>query len=303
MAAIVNAGIKGYNRLHFEWFLVNWCNFKCSYCNAADRMVEKYSKESSPSKHKLVLGRLSLIDTDFEIDLFGGEPTLHPEFLDIIKALAKMPRCKLIEIKTNLSRPLAYLEKTLVNDKVRLAASYHAQYYNDEFLKKCVALKDYNFYCHINLSDKPEDWPQIVKMIDKFDQYGVKYDLNILLSTPEYEVQYSPEFYNTFEHRLNAIADKATYRLQYDDGVEQHLPVFKIIEHKLGNFNGFKCQARLYEIDAQGNIINSCTREPLLFLIKEKDLPSMVTCPKHICHADMMLNFYKEKPNDKDSQS
>lgn len=298
---ISNAGIKGYNRLHFEWFLVNWCNFKCSYCNAADRMVEKYSKETSPSKFQLVLARLARVDMDFEIDLFGGEPTLHPNFIEIITTLANMPQCKLIEIKTNLSKPLHFLEQTLVNEKVRLAASYHAQYYNEEFLKKCIALRDNNFYCHINLSDNPKDWPQIIEMIDKFDENGVKYDLNILLSTPAYTVKYSDEFYSLFENRIASIADKATYRLQYADGKEEYLPVFKIIKNNLGNFNGYRCQALLYEINANGDIINSCTRNKTAFFIKRDELPVSVICPKQICHADMMLNFYKEKPNVKDS--
>lgn len=295
MTTLTNAGLKGYNTLHFEWFLVDWCNFKCSYCNAADRMSEKYSKQTSPSKYKLVLERLRRLDMDFEIDIFGGEPTLHPEFLSILEQLSSMPNCKLIEIKTNLSKSLTFFQEVVKFDKVRLAASFHAEYYDLVFLTKCVALKDSNFYCHINLSDKPNDWPMMLRTIDNFDRHSVKYDLNVLLSTPDYTVNYSDEFYNLFEKHLAKQSDKSLYRLGFDNGTEEWMPVFLIHKNKLGNFNGFNCQALLYEITAEGDFINSCTRQPLPLFIKEEDVMKNSVCPKTVCHADMMLNFYKER--------
>lgn len=294
-AVIKTAGIESYDRVHFEWFLVNWCNFKCSYCNAAEMMVDTYSKQNSPSKYKLVLHRLGQLDTDFEMDLFGGEPTLHPEFLHIIQELSEMPSCKLIEIKTNLSKPLHFLQQVFKSNKVRLAASYHAEYYNQSFLDKCIALKDNDFYCHINLSDNPKDWPQILDLITKFDENGVRYDLNILLSTPGYTTSYTPEFYKLFESRVANIADKETYRLEFSDGKVEKYPAFRIYQNGLANFKGYNCKALLYEITAEGDILNSCTRVKMPIVLKKEHFRNTVVCPRHICHADMMLNFYKER--------
>lgn len=295
MTAIDNVGIENYNTIHFEWFLVDWCNFKCTYCNAADKMVERYSKDTSPSKHKLVLQRLSMIDTDFEVDLYGGEPTLHPNFIDILQQLSDMSKCTLIEIKTNLSKPMHFLQQTFVSDKIRLAASYHAQYYDQTFLDKCIAFKDKNFYCHINLSDSPKDWPQILDMIDQFDRHGVKYDLNILLSTPGNIITYNDEFYKIFEPRLKNIADKQTYRFQYSDGREVHVPIFNALKDDMVKFKGYRCKALLYEILSDGTIVNSCTRAPMPIRINKQNACVNVTCPREYCHADFMLNFYKEK--------
>jgi len=295
MNAPITVGIKDYNTLHFEWFLINWCNFNCFYCNAADKMVDQFSKSTSPGKHELVLKRLSLIDTPFEIDLYGGEPTLHPNFLDILLELSKMPMCKLVEVKTNLSKPTHFLEKTFIDDKIRIAASYHAQYYNKEFLNKCILFKDKNFYCHINLSDNPSDWPQIVEMIDAFDLHGVRYDLNILLSTPGNTIKYNDEFYKLFQPRLDKISDKNTYRFEYEDGQEEHLTIFDAIKENKISFTNYRCKAQLYEILLDGSIVNSCTRNMAQFKLSKESLDAFVTCPRDHCHADFMLNFYKEK--------
>lgn len=294
MTTILNAGIKDYNTLHFEWYLVDWCNYKCSYCNAIDKNVETFSKSTSPSKYKLVLQRLHRLNMEFEMDLYGGEPTLHPEFLTILEEFSKMPNCKLVEIKTNLSRPLHFLKKVFKHDKIKLAASYHAEYCTKEFIDKCIALKDNNFYCHINLSDDPKSWNDILKMINIFDEYGVKYDLNILLSTAEYTVNYTEEFYNLFKDKLTQIADKQTYRFQFDDDVK-YFTAFNVYKNNLANFTGYNCQALLYDIDSDGSIHNSCTGKPLPFIVKQEIFNSCVTCPKEHCHADMMLNFYKSK--------
>lgn len=256
-------------------------------------MVDKWDKETSPSKYELVLKRLEHIDSTFEVDLFGGEPTLHPEFIHILERLDAMEFCQHVEVKTNLSRSQAFLEKTFVSDKIRIAASYHAQYYNQEFLDKCIAFKDKNFYCHINLSDKSNDWDQILNMLNEFDKHGVKYDLNILITTPSYRVKYSPKFFELFEPYLKNIADKNRYPYEFADGTVENLSVFESYKNNLACFTGYKCKALLYEITKDGNIINSCSRDPAPFFIKGEHGDKEITCPRTFCHADMMLHFPK----------
>lgn len=294
---ILNSGINNYATLHFEWYLVDFCNYKCSYCNAIDKNVTTFSKETSPSKYKLVLQRLRMLKVAFEVDLYGGEPTLHPDFLFILDELSNMPNCKLVEIKTNLSRPLHFLKQIFKHPKIKLAASYHAEYYSEEFLKKCIALHDKNFYCHVNLSDKPNAWEKILNVLTEFDNNGVKYDLNILLSTSDYTVQYNDEFYRLFGDKIKNITDKNTYRFKYVNGETKHFSAFTAYKEDLVKFNGYKCQALLYDIDSDGSIVNCCTKKPLPFIVDESIFNSFSVCPSQRCHADMMLNFYKENSN------
>jgi hypothetical protein len=295
MPTVINAGIPGYSRLHFGWFLVDWCNYNCSYCCTGGAQSETFSKAKSPSKYRLVLQRLSRIETEFEMDLYGGEPTLHPEFNFILAELAAMPNCKLIEIKTNLSRSLNFFNKVYEHDKIRISASYHAEYYDQTFVDKCIALKDRDFYCHINLSDNPKDWPQILEMISIFDQHGVGYDFNMLYSIPSRPVVYSPEFFELFERHLTDIVDKAVYRYEFDDGTAQHIRAFEAYKRGLANFNGYKCKALAYEIKADGEITNLCTGAGLPLIIRPSDTQSVIQCPITRCESDMMLNFYKER--------
>jgi organic radical activating enzyme len=288
---VINAGILDYNRLHFGWFLVDWCNYNCSYCCTGGAQSEVFSKAKSPSKYRLVLQRLARIDTDFEMDLYGGEPTLHPEFNFILSQLAAIDKCKLIEVKTNLSRSLAFFNRIYEHDKIRISASYHAEYYDQTFIDKCIALKDKDFYCHINLSDNSRDWPQIIEMIKIFDSNQVRYDFNLLYSIPGRRVNYTEEFYNTFEPYLSKTADKETYRFEMSDGTVKNISAFDAYKSKIANFKGFKCKAQSYEIKVDGEIVNLCTGTPLP--ISAKTAGDVVTCPLTRCESDMMLNFYK----------
>ena len=292
MDAPDNAGLLDYNVLHFEWFLVDWCNFKCSYCSSAEVMVEKYSKQTSPGKYKFVLLQLSKLDTGFEMDLYGGEPTLHPQFEEIVGQLDAMEHCKLIEIKTNLSKPLHFLENICKYSKVKLGASYHAEYYDQKFLDKCVALKDYNFYVHVNLSDKPEHWPQIIDMLNYFKEHNVRYDLNLLWSTPSNVITYTDEFYQLFEPYLISSSDKTTYRFQIN-GEEVYKTGFVAFKEQLNRFTGYTCKALLYEILSDGTFVNGCTRKNAPMIVSKEKYCVEVECPRDSCHADFMLNFYK----------
>lgn len=295
MTTVVNAGIPGYNRLHFGWFLVDWCNYDCSYCCTGGAQSEVFSKAKSPSKYNLVLTRLSKVETEFEMDLYGGEPTLHPEFNYILKTLSDMEQCKLIEIKTNLSRSINFFKGVYENPKIRISASYHAEYYDQTFLDKCIALKDRDFYCHINLSDNPKDWPQILEMITEFDKHGVGYDFNLLYSIPGRKINYTQAFFDTFEPYLGKIVDKATYRFGFSDGTEQHLLAFDAYKTGLSNFKGFRCKAQAYEIKVNGDIVNLCTGSTLPLTITKESTEAIVTCPLTRCESDMMLNFYKTR--------
>ena len=290
---VTNAGIPGYSRMHFGWFMVDWCNYDCSYCCTGGAQSEVFSKAKSPARYKLVLARLEKLDAEFEMDLYGGEPTLHPEFNYILERLSAMPNCKLIEIKTNLSRSLNFFNQVYEHPKIRIGASYHAEYYDQTFVDKCIALKDRDFYCHINLSDNPDDWPEILDMIRQFNEHGVGYDFNTLYSIPGREIKYTPEFYQTFEKYLGSIADKETYRYKFSDGTEEHLPAFIAYKRGLANFNGYKCKALAYEIKVTGEITNLCTGAVMPLHLKAPE--HTITCPIYRCESDMMLNFYKEK--------
>lgn len=80
-------------------FLTLACNFRCSYCiNRPDNSCTQ--RDHYPAKNWLqFLNRLSLPD-DLPITLQGGEPSQHPEFLEIIQGIRPDLH---VDLLTNLS--------------------------------------------------------------------------------------------------------------------------------------------------------------------------------------------------------
>jgi 4Fe-4S single cluster domain len=292
---IANAGQPDYEQLHLGWFLVDWCNYKCTYCSVANRLREVYSKDESNSKYKLVLERLDRVDTSFDMDIYGGEPTLHPNFNEILERLAVNPHCRTIEVKTNLSRSINFYQDMFAHDKVSMSASYHFEYHSQEFIDKCIALKENNFSCHISMPDQPKHWDAVLDLINTFDLHGVKYDCNILFSTGAYKTNYTDQFYKTFGHVLKSAGPN--YRYQFVDGQESSLSVYQIKQQGLDNFNNYRCKALMYEINTEGDIQNMCTGNALPLIFKKQDTHKIVKCPLTSCSCDVMFNFYKEKTN------
>lgn len=59
--------------------LTDWCNNKCKFC-----MVDNiHGAFSFP--YKKVLDLVNTLQVGAKVDLFGGEPTLHPNFFDILR--------------------------------------------------------------------------------------------------------------------------------------------------------------------------------------------------------------------------
>ena len=299
MNNIKNCGNKNYKLVHIEWFFTDWCNYACSYCSAAEEMAQNFSKKDSPSKYKLLLKKLGMIKTPFHIELLGGEPTLHPHIFEVLRELKAMEHCNDIEVVTNLSRSINYFEKmnTPEYDGVRILASYHPEYFTDAFIEKAIAITAMDhlgFMVNVNLSDQKEDWPQILKLINTFDDNDIRYGFNFLHSTPVYSPNYSPEFFEVFSPYLKDN-EKQDFVYNFEDGTTSILSESKIVAEGYNQFKGYKCTPLMYTMSSDGTIVNNCTRRKLPIIITTDDLIKEETCPLDYCSCDIMYNFYKEK--------
>ncbi len=61
----------------------NYCNLKCPYC-FADGMIQESSKNLSVDNYIKLLKYLIEDNDEHSIGIIGGEPTLHPNFKDIL---------------------------------------------------------------------------------------------------------------------------------------------------------------------------------------------------------------------------
>lgn len=63
--------------------IVNYCNLRCEYC-FADDMIKNDNLTMSIENYENLLN--FILKNPFDtVGIIGGEPTLHPQFSDIIK--------------------------------------------------------------------------------------------------------------------------------------------------------------------------------------------------------------------------
>ena len=309
MKQVIKTGNPEYSKISFSWHLTNWCNYNCTYCSTKGRMVEDWQKSDSISKYKLVLSKLSRLDTDFGVDLFGGEPTLHPNIEEIVTNLKAMKHCKSIQMSTNLSRSLNFYKKLDVPalDGFYVSASYHPEYADSAFVDKVLQLQD---CCHIKvvitviLSDQPKYWPQTLEFIELLKEHNIQWSPQYLSSTPFWQSAYGKDFYNTFDDLTQEwtreMTDKYTsmdFRHDYtfaDDTVER-LNYFEIHERNLHKFKGYTCNALMYEILVDGSFVNLCTGRVInRLIVRRDDFIKQEVCPRECCDCETMFNYYKE---------
>lgn len=297
MKTVKSCGFPDYKTLHFEWFFTDWCNYACSYCSAATMMSEAFSKEDSPSIYKLTLSRLLMLDTPFNVELLGGEPTLHPNIEEVLLTLNQTELCTKIEVVTNLSRSLSFFEslnKPELN-KTTILASYHPEYFKESFVEKCVAvtkMEHLDFMVNVNLFDKPDTWQDTIRFINELKDNNVNYGFNFLNPTPTYNPNYTKEFFKLFEPYLET-RQKNDFPYEFTDGTITTLSESQIIEHGYNRFNGYKCYPTMYRIMNDGVIKNICTNK--VVSITMKDMFKQEICPRNFCDCDIMYNFYKEQ--------
>jgi len=309
MRSIVRAGNPEYKTIHFSWYLTNWCNFSCNYCASAGKMTEKWQHEDSMSQYKFTLARLKKLDTDFELDMVGGEPTLHPKMADILLEVKSIPHCKAVLVATNLSRSLNYYKKLDRPELagVEIAASLHPDFVDDKFMDKALVLKDsqhIKFSVTLIMSDESKHWPVTLERIKMLKENGVNYSLQILSDTSHWTSAYPKEFYELFQSELDwSFADisqrashiNLTHKYEFNDGTVEYLNDFQIYEKRFDRFKGFTCTPLFYEISVNGEIENICTgRKVGKLMPKAADFIQQEVCPLDCCKCENMFNFPKE---------
>ena len=215
---IVEFGDSNITSTTFKWNITDVCNYNCSYCNAipVNGFHKKHFSESEKNRlsaWKNVIKRLSVKAVGaFDIQILGGEPTLHPDFHVIIDNLCDNINCTEIEIYTNLSRPESFW-KTYdqpKHSKIILIPAYHYEYYRPSFSRKIVSIfsnPDINVRIEpvINLSTRRQDWDNIISLINVLKDNNIRYRLNFLHPVEEpihFKPVYTDEFWDIFHDIL-----------------------------------------------------------------------------------------------------
>lgn len=126
--------------------LTNYCNYQCSYCCAEIPPVNKTSIFESKETIINTLNRLFNFNyKSYFIILTGGEPTIYPNFLDIVKYINNINQKNIyLNIISNGSRSCNYYEelfKSVSNIKYfTLRISIHLEYANIKHIQDIIIL-------------------------------------------------------------------------------------------------------------------------------------------------------------------
>jgi len=154
-----------------SWLLGRFCNYRCSYCWPYARSDRKDHRPFNVCKGTIDDIKRQARErgfNSFHFSLSGGEPTFHPEYLDIVRYLNDdVVNCNVhsLHMTSNCSRPMKWFEEYYQASKdmhrVSITASYHREHVNtpkrvEEFADKLEFAQEHGMQVTINMVMVPE---------------------------------------------------------------------------------------------------------------------------------------------------
>lgn len=198
-----------------DWSLTQACNFKCDYCHVSDVVANEKANVD------YLLQLLNSTGKTWTITLSGGEPMIHPKFIEICEKLTKD---HFISINTNLSRPnvLEKFVKLIDPKRVKMIdVSLHIQERQKRdkeystIQKNLKSLKENGFtyilntVFHPTLSENKEDYE---KEYQNFEDEIVFKRFKGLFNNKYYPLSYTP----AEKKQIARHFDYSSNRLDYD---------------------------------------------------------------------------------------
>jgi MoaA/NifB/PqqE/SkfB family radical SAM enzyme len=164
------------------WFLGKRCNFDCSYCSSYTH--DNYSPHLKKEKAFHFLDQLEMYSIeqkkDFKLQITGGEPFVHPNFLEILKYAKEKNKITQLLVTTNGSLPLHIYEKSseyLTNITVSLHLEQSDSVINDTVDKIINLNQIKKWFINVNLMALPGKLQLLKAIIEKFEFNKVKFVL------------------------------------------------------------------------------------------------------------------------------
>lgn len=279
------------NYKHIIWYITGHCKFKCTYCDVVDNKRPNTDLESQ----KKIVDTLFELKENFEIYLYGGEPTEYIYLHDILKYISKKNSkyFKGIELQTNLNVSIEEFKK-IVSYKciTKIAPSIHITFLKGDTLDELVE--------KILIIEKNSKLNRIDFMLEKwFIDKHVEFNKKMINAKLGDYIQY---VYNFFEHHTGKPytgkwnADHVTeykemidanayeqerYKIFYEDKKTEELSINEMLLKNL-SFKGRTCEARKFLVWVD---FNGDWWECNISQAKNKPLGNLLKNPKHFLHT------------------
>lgn len=188
------------HKVFFTWQITYKCNYKCTYCHTPKDGQKNAVDTTILSKEKWIKiwDDIYKMYGECEINISGGEPTIYPNFFDIVKEISKQHK---IEIVTNLSFNEEKVIHELNPERVRFATSFHPQHADiNEFISKIKNIKNLGFIVTTNFVP----WPPFFDKIKFFKKSFDENNINIVLQPFDgiYNGKKYPDSYTDEEKKI-----------------------------------------------------------------------------------------------------
>jgi organic radical activating enzyme len=248
------------------WTLHDFCNFRCSYCppglNQGNRRAVTFEHVK---KFYTVLRSKIGTETKLIIAFSGGEPTLHPEFIEIVKFLREH-NCE-VTMTTNGGKGLDWWEE-IEPHIVNLVISYHPEFSNFNKIYEKVKFLSETCWVNVDFMMDPTRWDEVVGYANEFKKFkknvGVVHlpiqqnfgTLNEgLLSTYTAEqrefLANPPNYYGDYiipdnkRKQSGGFVGRGPMSVSFDNGVTEKLDYKKLIGQDINQFTGMTCNIGL----------------------------------------------------------
>lgn len=157
--------------------IVNYCNLKCPYC-FADDMIQEETMSITLDDFQKILEFTSRLPSLNNIGIIGGEPTLHPQFTEILKEVNKY--CRELDTHATLFTNGIELDKYLpyIGDRIGILINCNTPVnQSEEAYAKHLATLDHLYElswfdnranCGCNVYMGCTDYSYIWKIVDKY---------------------------------------------------------------------------------------------------------------------------------------
>ncbi|EFI32834.1 glycosyl transferase family 2 [Desulfonatronospira thiodismutans ASO3-1] len=305
------------DQMTVDWILTRRCNYSCSYCTVYNNKTGFFVPIENLNS---VIDRLNdLPHQKIKLALSGGEPTIHPRYLDFIEhTISTLQDRVTINTQTNFSRQLKFYENLVdrigeQTDKISFSSSYHFEHAEKHrFIENILFLTEKKVPVTFKICAEPDRMDQVKDLYNE-----AKYLENDFLKVALVVVR---ENYGSFPDKRYSSEDlawlqneytenKGTILLKYYDISCNRIRDYyhtadELIINGMHKFTGMSCYAGLNRISigSDGSLAPSvCLRWSKGLKHNVYDNPSSIlsfqepiTCPCKVCHvpADMQVPKY-----------
>lgn len=261
----------GYFKIDFS--IGNICNYKCWYCfpgsNEANYKWPDFDLTVKNLSHLLDYYIKNSKKKKFEINLLGGEVIHWKNFIPFLKFFKERYNC-VFSLTTNGSKKIEWWKENFVYlDQVTL--SHHQEWCKKEHLRDVADfLYESNVLVNITLIMDPKLWDGCLESVEFYKKSRHKWSIRMHEAFQD-KIPYTDQ-QRTVLSKLRARSSNFFYFLRVNKLFRSKVTVIdknnkkyrlqdqQILNDRLNNFNGWKCQLGIdwISIKTNGEITGAC---------------------------------------------